>query len=349
MTTHNHADVAPEPVETTTHNPKETGADRNPGDLTEEHQRVLQDYAAELEAQPDLSRHTRLAYTAALRRWLMWMDDPLTEPSWSGDPLADVAARKNAVIDWRQAALTGQVRDRGGVGFTTLSEGTVKATIAGLSDFYLRRGLGPISTKEVKRPVPAKRAPKALRDRERIRWDREADRIDSARDKAILGMMRYAGLRREEVTALKLDDVTLSARKGSVRVYGKGGKVRHVPAGTKLRELLQGWLDERQHWVGRDNTSAFFVTSRAPARALSPRTINDIVGQVAHTAHLDDVGPHTLRHTFATELLRDQGVDVVTVADLLGHSSVDTTRLYASASDADLQAAVDRIDTSHLN
>lgn len=336
--------------ETTAHNPTQETVETKPR-LTTEHETVLGEYAAELERQPDLAKHSRSAYVSALRRFLLWMDDELTEPTWDGDPLADGAARKHAVIDFRQAALTGKVRGRDGLSFTALSEGTVKATLAGLSDFYIRRGLGGLSSKEVKRPVPPRRAPKALRDKARVRWDRAVDGLESLRDKAALALMRHGGLRREEVIALDLADITLSARKGSVRVYGKGGKVRIVPANQQLREMLQAWLDERRLWPGSDETQALFIAVRRPIRRLGVRHINDLVAAVADDANLGDditVTPHTLRHTFATELLRDEKIDIVTVADLLGHSSIETTRLYSAASEDDLQAAVDQISDKHL-
>jgi site-specific recombinase XerD len=336
--------------ETTAHNPNTTQASPTPA-LTTDHEAALNQYISELERQPDLSKHTRVAYVAALRRFLLWMDDELTEPSWEGDPLTDGTARRHAVIDFRQAALTGKVRGRDGTSFVSLKEGTVKATLAGLSDFYIRRGLGAISSKEVKRPIPPRRAPKALRGKTRVRWDRTVDGLTSARDKAVLGLMRHGGLRREEVVALDLDDITLSARKGSVRVYGKGGKVRRVPANVQLRELVQEWLTNRRTWPGSDETTALFIAARKPIRRLGVRHINDLVAAVAEEANLGDditVTPHTLRHTFATELLRDEDVDIVTVADLLGHSSIETTRLYAAASDDDLQAAVDQISSTHL-
>ena len=163
--------------------------------------------------------------------------------------------------------------------------------------------------------------------------------------------MRHGGLRREEVIALDLADISLSARKGSIRVFGKGGKVRTVPANQQLREMLQAWLDDRRLWPGSDETQAVFIAVRRPIRRLGVRHVNELVATVADEANLGDditVTPHTLRHTFATELLRDQGVDIVTVADLLGHSSIETTRLYSAASEDDLQAAVDQISDKHL-
>ena len=304
-------------------------------------------YRADLAAQPDLSRHTRSAYVAAVRRFMLWLDDADTVTDYAGDPLTDTEARTWAITDWRQAALHGRVRDRYG-DWTTLSTATINATLAGLSDFYLRQGLCALDSREIKRTSNTRaKAPAAVRGRERVRLDRALDSLTESRDRALVGVMRYAGLRKAEVVGLNLTDVTLSARKGTLRVVGKGSKVRHVPVSVRLRELLQEWMADRQHLSDSGLERALFITMRG-GRRLSPRAVTDVVARLAREADLPDLTPHTLRHTFATELVREVGVDLVTVADLLGHASIEITRGYAAASDDDLAAAVDAIDTTHL-
>jgi site-specific recombinase XerD len=132
--------------------------------------------------------------------------------------------------------------------------------------------------------------------------------------------------------------VRLSARKGELHPVGKGEKSRTVPVHPKLREALATWLAERPAHRGAD-PAALFTSSRGTR--MTTDAIAGVIGAITAAAGLDDhVTSHVLRHTFGTELTRD-GVDIVTVAELMGHVSLETTRLYTRPSAADLQRAVD--------
>ncbi|MCA1699990.1 MAG: tyrosine-type recombinase/integrase [Actinobacteria bacterium] len=127
-----------------------------------------------------------------------------------------------------------------------------------------------------------------------------------------------------EIVGLDLDDVRRSARRGVLRVYGKGARVREIPIHPQLRKALTGLLDERPDWPGADNP-ALFLNQRT-AR-LSARGAHDIITTIAHNAGLDDdTTTHVLRHTFATRLVRG-GTDLVIAAELLGHARLETTRV----------------------
>lgn len=157
-------------------------------------------------------------------------------------------------------------------------------------------------------------------------------------DRAIALLPLYAGTRIAEIRALDVADVRLSARKGELHLVGKGEKSRTVPVHPKLREALAAWLAERPAHRGAD-PAALFTSSRGTR--MTTDAIADVIGAITAAAGLDDhVTSHVLRHTFGTELTRD-GVDIVTVAELMGHASLETTRLYTRPSAADLQRAVD--------
>ena len=106
----------------------------------------------------------------------------------------------------------------------------------------------------------------------------------------------------------------------------------------KLREALAAWLAERPARPGAD-PPALFLSSRG--RRLTTDAITDVLSAITTAAALDDHDHPRLRHTFGTELTRS-GVDIVTVAELMGHASLETTRLYTRPSEADMQRAVDR-------
>lgn len=149
----------------------------------------------------------------------------------------------------------------------------------------------------------------------------------------------YAGLRVSETVALDTDDVRLSARKGNLRVRGKGTTVRDLPIHPQLRTDLQTWLDERPDWPGADTSPALLLNRRG--RRLSVRGASDIIRGIAADANLDEehITAHVGRHTFATTLIRG-GTDLITVADMLGHARLDTVRLYTHSTVADRERAL---------
>jgi integrase/recombinase XerC len=141
----------------------------------------------------------------------------------------------------------------------------------------------------------------------------------SARDTAILELLYASGLRVSELTGLDLQHVDLDAR--TVRVIGKGRKERIVPYGDYAARALDAWLAER----GRQAGSLFFG---ARGGRLNPRDVYGLVRGAARSVGITrKVGPHTLRHTFATHLL-GKGADLRGIQELLGHSRLSTTQRY---------------------
>jgi len=136
------------------------------------------------------------------------------------------------------------------------------------------------------------------------------------------------------VAALDVEDVKISARKGSLHLVGKGEKSRDVPVVPELREALQDWLTQRPE----TDSPALFISRRGRAR-MTTDAIDDVLHGIARNAGLDDeVTAHVLRHTYATVKIRN-GVDIVSVAQLMGHARLDTTRAYTRPSAADLEQA----------
>jgi site-specific recombinase XerC len=115
-----------------------------------------------------------------------------------------------------------------------------------VDDFYIRRGLGPAKAKRAEVPAAA---PRALSERAQLRYLRAVQACASSRDRALALAPFYAGTRIAETVALDVDDVRLSARKGVLRVLGKGPRLREVPIHPQLRVALSGWLGERPSWA----------------------------------------------------------------------------------------------------
>lgn len=270
---------------------------------------MLDDYAGALAAAP-LADLTRRTYLSKVRQYLAW----LAGASVDGDPLASSEARDWAVRDYRTHLQA--VRKA--------SPATVNNALAAVDDFYRRRGLGAAKAARVDLPAVA---PRALDARAQIRYLRAVAARPSPRDQALALVPFYAGVRIAECVALDIDDVALSARKGTLRIYGKGGRVRQVPIHAQLRAALTSWLEERADWPGAAGTPALFLNQRGGR--LSVRGAHDVITGIASDAGLDDdITAHPLRHTFATTLVRG-GTDIVIVAELLGHARLETTRAYS--------------------
>ena len=155
---------------------------------------------------------------------------------------------------------------------------------------------------------------------------------------AILNLMARAGLRVSEVVPLRVEDVELNQRKGHVVVRaGKAPKERTVPLPKAAREALREYLATRPPWAGE----RLFVSRTG--RPIAPRDVQRLVEKAARKAGLSRrVTPHVLRHTHATRALR-QGVDLATVARLLGHESLTTTARYLRPDEARVAEMVEEL------
>ena len=273
-------------------------------------------YVAHLERSP-LAVTTRHSYERQVRAFLAWLDG---RGDAASAVLRDPLEADFVVRDYRR-----ELKDR------RLAPASVNAALSAIDHLYRFLGVGPL---EVRREHLEAQAPRALDENALRAVLRAGERRASARDRAIVGLMALAGLRIAEVAGLDVDDVALSARKGHVLVRrGKGDQSRTVPLGAGVRDLVDGWLAERPE----STSPALFVTS-AGGR-LSVRSLDRVVratGGVAGVA----LSAHVLRHTFVTRLVRS-GADVVLVAELAGHRSLETTRRYSLPSAEDRAAAVE--------
>lgn len=167
------------------------------------------------------------------------------------------------------------------------------------------------------------------------RAGREAQEFIIARDRAILETLYGSGLRVSELTGLNMEDVNL--KEGIIRAKGKGKKERIVPIGGKAVEAMKRYLSYRAG-ISKDNP-AFFINRRG--ERLTSRTVHRIVIKYARSLGISGIGPHTLRHTFATHLLQ-AGADLRVIQELLGHSSLSTTQRYTHIDAAHLIDVYDR-------
>ncbi|MCA1697439.1 MAG: tyrosine-type recombinase/integrase [Actinobacteria bacterium] len=279
---------------------------------------VRADYAAWLAEQP-LSTRTREAYLAAVTAYVAWLEQRDAGP---GDALVAPRARDLAARDYKRHMKV----DRG------LSPASVNQALAGMDNLFRFLGLGAAIVRREELP---RSAPRALDDEQR-RLLLQAAEESTPRDRAIVALLLFTGLRLAEAAALRVADVRISARKGLVVVRsGKGDAYREVELNALVRAMLEEWVAERKK-IASDGETSFFVSRTGSA--LSSRSIDLAVRRVAGRAGLR-LSAHVLRHTFVTGLVR-AGNDVVLVAELAGHRRLETTRRYSLPSKADRQKAV---------
>ena len=160
------------------------------------------------------------------------------------------------------------------------------------------------------------------------------DTLKGKRDRAILSVLLYHALRREELTKLLVKDFS-QERRGvpHLRVQGKGGKLRYIPAHPNTLRLVAEYLAASGH--GQESDGPLFRRVRAPgagalASALTPGSVYaDVVVRYMDQVGIsgDNMGPHALRATAATSALEHQA-DIAKVQEWLGHASISTTRIY---------------------
>lgn len=163
------------------------------------------------------------------------------------------------------------------------------------------------------------------------------------RDKALLMTMYGAGLRISETLALKAQDIDTARRVIHVRL-GKGNKDRLVKLSVPLLAALRDAWRARPKGTGNTLTDRLFTGCRTPAEPMNRGTAFRIVKRAAKRAGITKrVGPHTLRHSYATHLL-EAGTDLHTIQLLLGHANFKTTTLYLHLSQAAISAAASPLD-----
>jgi len=167
--------------------------------------------------------------------------------------------------------------------------------------------------------------------------------ITGIRNKAILALMANMGLRVSEVVNLKPGDLNLTKRKLRV-VNGKGGVDRDLIIPEYTAEILREWKKAKpknsRHFFTtiKDKSGGQFASSKGSQ--VSVRYIQFMVKRYAKKAGINkDITPHTLRHTFATDFIR-QGQNVMKLKDILGHSDISTTQIYVTLANKDIEEAM---------
>ncbi|QOJ14905.1 MAG: tyrosine recombinase XerC [Planctomycetia bacterium] len=315
------------------------------------HDSLIQQFIHYLQAERHFSPHTARCYAADLQQFCGYV---LSGPSGAnavaqgGRGATSESVPDSPELDAKLLAMStdgirefmSYMRDK------NYCKSTVARKLATLRSFYkfvVRRGkltTNPVAA--IRTPKQDKRLPKCL-ELEQI--DELLSRPDTttllgARDRAMLETLYTTGMRVSELVDLNLGDVDLQA--SVVRVRGKGKKQRVIPLGPSAVKCVLHYLDLRRFDAQNANfdTAALFINKHG--QRLSTRSVRRKLDKYLLEAGLDlSVSPHTLRHSFATHMLR-RGADLRSVQEMLGHQSLSTTQIYTHMTDDGVRESYDK-------
>lgn len=281
-----------------------------------------------------------LAAMPASAEWFANIDNPRTRRAYKGD-LEDFcsfvglaraeefrAVTRSHVLAWRA-----QLETRGLAGATIRRK---LAALASLFDHLLENnavaGGNPvhgvkrprIETNEGKTPALGDHQAKALLD------SPDVTTLKGLRDRALLAVLLYHGLRREEAAQLRVSDIQERRGIKHLQIHGKGGKLRYLPLHPTAAERIYAYLERSGHYQD-DVQAPLFVPLRGPATGIgiSANGIYVMVGRYAKAVGIEvaGLGVHGLRATAATNALEHEA-DIAKVQAWLGHANISTTRIY---------------------
>lgn len=218
--------------------------------------------------------------------------------------------------------------------------------------YLAKRDIPSLAAEKIELPKPPSRQVEFLEpaDVERLieATAQEKDKLTRLRDKAILETLFSTGLRISELIGLNKDSINLKRREFSVR--GKGDKIRLVFLSNRAIASLEAYIKGRE-----DNSKALFIrhdhkdsiekqmkSFSEKAMGLTARTVQRIIKKYALLGGImKKITPHTLRHSFATDLLSN-GADLRAVQEMLGHASVSTTQIYTHLTNRRLKDIYDK-------
>jgi tyrosine recombinase XerC len=276
---------------------------------------LIQDFIVHLEKERGFSPHTLTAYSHDLSRFNRFLENYYEGPAGGFDKVDKQVLRHYLGNEFE-------------AGF---SARTVARRLAALKSFfkYLVR-IGAVRdnpTVHVKTPRTGKKLPVYIQEQfvEQLMTAPPGNTLIGLRDRAILELFYSTGMRLSELVNLDVGD--FDVRNQLVKVRGKGSRERLIPYGNRARQAVENYFHKRGvQFLTAAHDTPLFVNSRG--KRLSPSTIQRrIRGYIRNVAEGEWLGPHTLRHTFATHLL-DRGADIRAVKELLGHSSLSSTQVY---------------------
>lgn len=299
--------------------------------------RHITDFLEYLEVERGRSIRTIRNYDFYLRRFAKWAKHPSPQ-----EITRELIHRYRLWLNRLQHEQTGE----------TIKKSTQNYHLVALRSFLkflARHDVKTLPSEQIELPKPVSREVEFLEIDELERLlkmpQQESDGLVALRDRAILELLFSTGLRVSELAGLKIESVNLKRDEFTVR--GKGDKLRAVFLSDSAKTTLSDYLSKR-----RDTSPYLFVShdrakSGREAGSLTPRSIQRLVERYAKAAGITKrITPHTLRHTFATDLLL-AGADIRAVQSLLGHASITTTQIYTHITNKTLKDVHKKFHGTH--
>ncbi len=294
-------------------------------------QTLLKDYLDHLEIEKNRSIKTRVNYERYLKRFLEF--SKISKPSQISQDLV----RQYRLWLNRQSVQWIRQAHHKPVGLKKNTQNYYLIALRNFLKYLAKRDIATLSADKIELGKQSERQVIFLEENEleRLLGAPEGSFFKSLRDKAILELLFSTGLRVSELCNLNRDSINPKSSEFAVR--GKGDKIRLVFISDTAKESLKNYLEKRE-----DADEALFIRqTKNPAKAitlrLTSRSIERLVKHYAAKAGLSKkISPHTLRHSFATDLLMN-GADIRSVQALLGHSNITTTQIYTHITDKQLR------------
>jgi integrase/recombinase XerC len=304
------------------------------------------------------SEHTAKCYGADLTQFSEFLkaasesDQPdaelISSSHHEAEPATAVATQVDLKVD--QLLLSVQIDSvRSYLGLLNekqYSKATIARKLATLRSFYKflvkRNHISSNPVISIRTPKQEKKLPRFLEYEEvkRLLSTPPVNTWLGARDKAILETLYSTGIRVSELVALNMDDIDFLGE--VVHVRGKGKKERIAPIGSSALQVIQHYMEYRNKRAqsnGNFDAKVLFVNKHG--QRLSTRSVRRKMDKYLKMSGLDpDISPHTLRHSFATHMLNN-GADLRSVQELLGHQSLSTTQIYTHLTTTRLKEVYD--------
>lgn len=284
----------------------------------------LKKYATWLKRQP-LSDTTKRAYVSRIKRFQGFLDA-------SGEDIQDLLKDKsNLEMVFVLKSYKIRLKKKG-----KLSPATVNAHLTAI-DHYLQY-LGIARIPEIPREDLPQEAPKALSPTEQKRFLRAVAGCRRSKDRALALLMFYTGIRIGECADLDIDDLFVVGRKRKIVIRsGKGDRYREIPLNEEVCDAARDWLRDRAIKYGdKEIEEAVFLNPQGGR--MSTAGLDLIVRKIGEACGIA-LSAHILRHTLLTNLVRN-GNDLVLVAEIGGHSKLETTRRYSLPTVLDKEKAM---------
>ena len=221
-----------------------------------------------------------------------------------------------------------------------LNRNTISRKLSAIRSFYnylLQNNIVKTNYfKEISNPKKNKALPKYAKDDDLEKMFNSFDITKSLeqRNSLILEMLYATGIRVSELTNIKLNDI--DKYNNSIKILGKGTKERIVFYGSFCEDRLNLYLSEGRKLILKNKKCDYLLINKS-GNKLSERYVRKIIDNIVTKCEIEyHISPHTLRHTFATDML-NAGADLVSVKELLGHSNLNTTSIYTHVSNEQIK------------